>query len=38
MTAEVYRAAGALMADAGKLAGVADEGGSGPRSTATRRR
>jgi enolase len=30
MTAEVYRAAGALMADAGKLAGVADEGGWWP--------
>ncbi len=29
-TAEVYRAAGALMADAGKLAGVADEGGWWP--------
>ena len=30
MTAEVYRAAGALLADAGKLAGVADEGGYWP--------
>jgi enolase len=30
MTAEVYRAAGALMRDAGKLAGVADEGGWWP--------
>jgi enolase len=30
MTAEVYRAAGGLMADAGKLAGVADEGGYWP--------
>ncbi len=30
MTAEVYRAAGALMAEAGKLAGVADEGGWWP--------
>ena len=30
MTAEVYRAAGALMGDAGKLAGVADEGGYWP--------
>jgi enolase len=30
MTAEVYRAAGTLMADAGKLAGVADEGGWWP--------
>ena len=30
MTAEVYRAAGELMADAGKLAGVADEGGWWP--------
>jgi enolase len=29
-TAEVYRAAGLLMADAGKLAGVADEGGYWP--------
>lgn len=29
-TAEVYRAAGALMADAGKLQGVADEGGFWP--------
>jgi enolase len=29
-TAEVYRAAGKLMADAGKLAGVADEGGFWP--------
>jgi enolase len=29
-TAEVYRAAGKLMADAGKLAGVADEGGYWP--------
>ena len=29
-TAEVYRAAGQLMADAGKLAGVADEGGFWP--------
>jgi enolase len=29
-TAEVYRAAGRLMADAGKLAGVADEGGFWP--------
>jgi enolase len=29
-TAEVYRAAGALMKDAGKLAGVADEGGWWP--------
>ncbi|WP_428245926.1 phosphopyruvate hydratase [Ferrovibrio sp.] len=30
ITAEVYRAAGKLMADAGKLAGVADEGGFWP--------
>ncbi len=30
MTAEVYRAAGDLMRDAGKLAGVADEGGWWP--------
>ena len=30
MTAEVYRAAGKLMSDAGKLAGVADEGGWWP--------
>ena len=30
MTAEVYRAAGELMADAGKLQGVADEGGFWP--------
>ncbi len=30
MTAEVYRAAGELMRDAGKLAGVADEGGWWP--------
>jgi enolase len=30
MTAEVYRAAGELMGDAGKLAGVADEGGWWP--------
>ncbi|MEO8038591.1 MAG: phosphopyruvate hydratase [Betaproteobacteria bacterium] len=30
MTAEVYRAAGLLMRDAGKLAGVADEGGFWP--------
>ena len=30
MTAEVYRAAGDLMADAGKRAGVADEGGWWP--------
>ena len=30
MTAEVYRAAGELMSDAGKLAGVADEGGLWP--------
>jgi len=30
MTAEVYRAAGALMADAGRYAGVADEGGFWP--------
>ncbi len=29
-TAEVYRAAGKIMADAGKLAGVADEGGYWP--------
>ena len=29
-TAEVYRAAGALMAEAGRLAGVADEGGWWP--------
>ncbi len=29
-TAEVYRAAGRLMADAGRLAGVADEGGYWP--------
>ena len=29
-TAEVYRAAGALMAEAGKLKGVADEGGYWP--------
>ena len=31
--AEIYRAAGALMADAGKLAGVADEGGYWPTFT-----
>lgn len=30
MTAEVYRAAGELMGDAGKLSGVADEGGWWP--------
>lgn len=30
LSAEVYRAAGALMRDAGKLAGVADEGGWWP--------
>lgn len=30
MVAEIYRAAGQLMADAGKLAGVADEGGFWP--------
>jgi enolase len=30
MTAEIYRAAGELMRDAGKLAGVADEGGWWP--------
>jgi len=30
ITAEVYRAAGHLMSDAGKLAGVADEGGFWP--------
>jgi enolase len=30
MVAEVYRAAGVLMAEAGKLAGVADEGGYWP--------
>jgi enolase len=30
MVAEIYRAAGSLMADAGKLAGVADEGGYWP--------
>jgi enolase len=30
MTAEVYRAAGALMGESGKLAGVADEGGWWP--------
>lgn len=30
MTAEVYRAAGRMMADAGKLQGVADEGGFWP--------
>jgi enolase len=30
MTAEVYRAAGQLMSDAGRLAGVADEGGFWP--------
>jgi enolase len=30
MTAEVYRAAGALMQEAGRLAGVADEGGFWP--------
>ena len=30
MVAEIYRAAGELMADAGKLAGVADEGGFWP--------
>ena len=29
-TAEVYRAAGKLMAEAGSLAGVADEGGWWP--------
>ena len=33
-TAEVYRAAGALMKEAGKLAGVADEGGWWPDFTA----
>ena len=33
MTAEVYRAAGELMRDAGKLAGVADEGGWWPAFT-----
>jgi enolase len=33
-TAEVYRAAGGLMKDAGKLAGVADEGGWWPDFTA----
>ncbi len=33
-TAEVYRAAGSLMKDAGKLAGVADEGGWWPDFTA----
>jgi enolase len=31
MVAEIYRAAGDLLADAGKLAGVADEGGFWPR-------
>lgn len=30
MTAEVYRAAGAIMAETGRLAGVADEGGYWP--------
>ena len=30
MVAEIYRSAGALMADAGKLSGVADEGGFWP--------
>jgi len=30
MVAEIYRAAGSLMSDAGKLAGVADEGGFWP--------
>ena len=30
MVAEIYRAAGSLMADAGKLTGVADEGGYWP--------
>ena len=30
MVAEIYRAAGTMMADAGKLAGVADEGGFWP--------
>jgi len=30
MVAEIYRAAGGLLADAGKLAGVADEGGFWP--------
>jgi enolase len=30
MVAEIYRAAGQIMADAGKLAGVADEGGFWP--------
>jgi enolase len=30
MVAEIYRAAGSIMADAGKLAGVADEGGFWP--------
>jgi enolase len=30
MVAEIYRAAGTLMADAGKLSGVADEGGFWP--------
>jgi enolase len=38
ITAEVYRAAGELMSDAGKLAGVADEGGWWPHSTRTRKR
>jgi enolase 1/2/3 len=33
MVAEIYRAAGTLMADAGKLAGVADEGGFWPAFT-----
>ena len=33
MVAEIYRAAGALMADAGTLAGVADEGGYWPAFT-----
>ena len=37
-TAEVYRAAGALMAAAGKRQGVADEGGWWPVSPTTRRR
>jgi enolase len=33
MVAEIYRAAGTLMADAGKLSGVADEGGFWPAFT-----
>jgi enolase len=38
IVAEVYRAAGALMQEAGKTGGVADEGGWWPDFRATRRR